>query len=337
MIFVRVHRAFGAHHKERGNADVPQRLDGPAVVARRPRKAFGKVQPNLVPFEQSANIHASRPGGLKCADRLAQADASSRSNRRVLLSNELERLGGPRHQLAVEAHPIRVEPLPESACVERSPHGRQQLTLQRGIFRESTAGARVTDATLVFENTESLAGDVMIPAHDDDGAGPMCFCSTMTVETPLVLYAMHMLRLGFQGVELLTTGRLSLPMREPERSYLLDVRRGKVSEQECLTRAGELERELAELEARSALPEAPEEARVGMGAGCVSSQLATITPTVLSTGLRSTTYGVIARLWRQLEARARENQLSPAPQGHCDWDQSCPPSRPRLYNLTNWP
>jgi uncharacterized protein len=31
-------------------------------------------------------------------------------------------------------------------------------------------------------------------------------------------YAMHMLRLGFQGVELLTTGRLSLPMREPERA-----------------------------------------------------------------------------------------------------------------------
>jgi hypothetical protein len=47
-------------------------------------------------------------------------------------------------------------------------------------------------------------------------------------------YAMHMLRLGFQGVELLTTGALSLPMSEPERSFLLDVRRGKVSEQECL-------------------------------------------------------------------------------------------------------
>jgi hypothetical protein len=40
------------------------------------------------------------------------------------------------------------------------------------------------------------------------------------------------------------------------------VRRGKVSEEECLTRAGELERELADLEATSALPEAPEEARV---------------------------------------------------------------------------
>ena len=51
-------------------------------------------------------------------------------------------------------------------------------------------------------------------------------------------------------------------MRELERSYLLDVRRGRISEQDCLARAGELERELAELEATSALPEAPAEARV---------------------------------------------------------------------------
>ena len=75
-------------------------------------------------------------------------------------------------------------------------------------------------------------------------------------------YAMHMLRLGFQGVELLTTGRLSLPMREPARSFLLDVRTGKVSEQECLTRAGILERELEDLAATSPLPEEPEADRV---------------------------------------------------------------------------
>jgi len=72
-------------------------------------------------------------------------------------------------------------------------------------------------------------------------------------------YAMHMLRLGYQGVELLTTGRLSLPMREPERSYLLDVRRGKVSEQDCFTRAGELERELEDLETAGVLPDAPDD------------------------------------------------------------------------------
>lgn len=75
-------------------------------------------------------------------------------------------------------------------------------------------------------------------------------------------YAMHMLRLGFQGIELLTTGRLSLPMREPARSFLLDVRRGKVSERECLTRAGELEQELTDLAITSPLPDAPEETRV---------------------------------------------------------------------------
>jgi hypothetical protein len=66
-------------------------------------------------------------------------------------------------------------------------------------------------------------------------------------------YAMHMLRLGFLGIELLTTGRLSLPMREPGRSYLLDVRRGMVSEAECFKKAEELERELIELAARDVL------------------------------------------------------------------------------------
>ena len=75
-------------------------------------------------------------------------------------------------------------------------------------------------------------------------------------------YAMHMLRLGYQGVELLTTGRLSLPMREPERSFLLDVRRGRVSEQVCLEKAGELEAELIELATTSRLREEPDEKRI---------------------------------------------------------------------------
>jgi uncharacterized protein len=75
-------------------------------------------------------------------------------------------------------------------------------------------------------------------------------------------YAMHVLRLGFQGVELLTTGSLSLPMREPERSFLLDVRRGKVSEQDCPAKAGILERELVDLATSSPLIAEPDEQRV---------------------------------------------------------------------------
>src|SRR3990167_2310390 len=71
-------------------------------------------------------------------------------------------------------------------------------------------------------------------------------------------YAMHTLRLGFQGVELLETGRLTLPMRSPEREWLYSVREGKVKLQECLTRAGELEARLKDLRDSSPLRPTPD-------------------------------------------------------------------------------
>ncbi len=75
-------------------------------------------------------------------------------------------------------------------------------------------------------------------------------------------YAMHMLRLGYQGVELLETGRLSLPMREPERSWLRGVRTGGATLQEVLTKAGELRAHLEDLLETSPLPEQPNSAIV---------------------------------------------------------------------------
>lgn len=70
-------------------------------------------------------------------------------------------------------------------------------------------------------------------------------------------YAMHMLRLGYQGVEILETGRLSFPMREPERTWLFGVRQGGATMQDCLTRAGELEQQIKDLLTDSPLPEKP--------------------------------------------------------------------------------
>lgn len=70
-------------------------------------------------------------------------------------------------------------------------------------------------------------------------------------------YAMHILRLGFQGVELLTTGKITLPMPEKEREFVFGVRQGKYSLHETLTQAGELERELKDLIDSSELPEHP--------------------------------------------------------------------------------
>jgi len=69
-------------------------------------------------------------------------------------------------------------------------------------------------------------------------------------------YAMHMTRLGFQGVEFLKTGRMTLPMAEPVRSWIRSIRVGGVTEQDVLTRVGELELELKDLiDGPSAIPQ----------------------------------------------------------------------------------
>lgn len=68
-------------------------------------------------------------------------------------------------------------------------------------------------------------------------------------------YAMHILRLGMQGVELLETGKLSLPMSGEARDYLRGVRQGAATIDEVLSRAGELERQLKDLLSSSFLPE----------------------------------------------------------------------------------
>jgi hypothetical protein len=71
-------------------------------------------------------------------------------------------------------------------------------------------------------------------------------------------YAMHMLRLGCQGRELLETGRLSLPMREEERRRVFAVRLGEMPFHDLLAEIGLLEQELADLMKTSPLPAEPD-------------------------------------------------------------------------------
>lgn len=75
-------------------------------------------------------------------------------------------------------------------------------------------------------------------------------------------YAGHILRLGFQGVEYLTTGKISVPMGHGEREYVLSCRRGHLDENAVLTRAGELEAELKDAIDSSPLPDEPDYAAV---------------------------------------------------------------------------
>jgi predicted nucleotidyltransferase len=75
-------------------------------------------------------------------------------------------------------------------------------------------------------------------------------------------FAYHMVRLGLQGLELLTTGKITLPMPAPDRAWLTDLRNGKHSKEEALDVAGELLDELNRLADHADLPEYPNQRRI---------------------------------------------------------------------------
>jgi predicted nucleotidyltransferase len=75
-------------------------------------------------------------------------------------------------------------------------------------------------------------------------------------------YAMHALRLGFQGAELLTTGRISLPVPEPHLTFLRSVRQGHVALREVLDAVGSAEARLTALQDSPDVPAQPDRAWV---------------------------------------------------------------------------
>ena len=75
-------------------------------------------------------------------------------------------------------------------------------------------------------------------------------------------YAMHALRLGLQGVELLTTGRITLPVPEPDRAYLRSVRHGDVPLDDVLARLADADQQLSALAGTATVPAQPDRAWV---------------------------------------------------------------------------
>ncbi|WP_280465965.1 DNA polymerase beta superfamily protein [Nocardia brasiliensis] len=71
-------------------------------------------------------------------------------------------------------------------------------------------------------------------------------------------FAYHMVRLGLQGIEVLTTGRITLPMPEPHRTWLTDLRHGRHTKEEALAAAEDLAEQLRVLEVSADLPAAPD-------------------------------------------------------------------------------
>ena len=75
-------------------------------------------------------------------------------------------------------------------------------------------------------------------------------------------YAACALRLGLQGKELLSTGRLSLPMQREDRELCVKVRTGGFTLKEVGALIQDTERQMAEAYATSTLPEHPNKAKV---------------------------------------------------------------------------
>jgi uncharacterized protein len=75
-------------------------------------------------------------------------------------------------------------------------------------------------------------------------------------------YAMHCARLGFQGLELLRTRRLALPMQGEPAEWLLAVRRGDVPFDDWWNRALSLDAELESFLDDSSIPSGPDRAAV---------------------------------------------------------------------------
>jgi hypothetical protein len=75
-------------------------------------------------------------------------------------------------------------------------------------------------------------------------------------------YAMHAARLGFQGIELLTTHQLNLPVEGEPADWLRAVRRGDVSFDEWWQRCLSLDARLDEMSRDESLPEGPERERI---------------------------------------------------------------------------
>jgi hypothetical protein len=71
-------------------------------------------------------------------------------------------------------------------------------------------------------------------------------------------YAGHMVRLGFQGAEVLETGRITLPMREGEREIVKAIRHGEIDLENCLWIAEAQEAKIKRLTHDTHLPAHPD-------------------------------------------------------------------------------
>ena len=188
VVLVDVDTAFRCQHVEGCELEVGQRRDVPAVAAIGVDIVADGLRARLGSVEERAHacrdVAAALSSGRERADGGGERRRGRRADRRVLRSQEFLGLHGPRHQLAVEASPVGFEIPPQVGCLEGGAHAREQPGLKSRVGEEPAAGSGEANAALRTDDAESLARDLIVAAHDKDGARAMCFSSHTTLGMP---------------------------------------------------------------------------------------------------------------------------------------------------------
>lgn len=157
-------------------------------------------------------------------------------------------------RLAAKGNPSILLPLyvPTSALVGKTHGLGHSLRHARSMFLSKRVGKSFLG--YLIAQKERLMGD----------RGQMRVTRTELIEQYGfdTKYAGHVIRLAHQGIELMTTGHLTLPMQREQAQEVLDVRTGKFTLQQVLTRAGDLERELRDSLDTTDLPADPDEVAI---------------------------------------------------------------------------
>jgi predicted nucleotidyltransferase len=147
--------------------------------------------------------------------------------------------------------------LPKELCLTRTSLGAQLQELAPKIVSRGAIGAFLG---YLRAQEQRLKGERGTKTHRPE----LVARATSTVITAHgynTKFAMHALRLGYQGLELANTGRLELPIAIVTRGYLRDVREGKVPLADVLAKIEQLGSQLAQIIdniSLSALPANPD-------------------------------------------------------------------------------
>lgn len=218
-----------AHGLSRGSRSDRDEL---AICIEPPASVIG-----LEPFEVYAE--RTQPEGMKSGP--GDLDLTVYSLRRFV-------------KLAARGNPtlITLLFLPQSLLLERDHWGFELLINRRMLFSRRAASAYLGYMKRERERLEGLRGGgkngwhkELVRQHGYD-----------------VKNTAHMVRLGYQGLEFIRTGHVTLPVPEPQRSEILAVRAGEVSQRDVLAKVEALEAEIKAAVDTSPLREEPDWERI---------------------------------------------------------------------------